>query len=551
MMRALDALMTRRSLFKAAGAVGATAVSVGSMTGCGKKEKPTKLAIVHTNDTHGHDVLDTESLGLAAAVQLRNDYEAEGYEVLLFDAGDAVQGSNLVNYSQGDVAIDFMNECGYDAMCVGNHEFDYGQDRIVDFATLANFPLLSANTVVNATGELLVEAHTVFTLQSGAKVGVFGLTTPETYTSANPLFSRGLTFLEGEKLYACAQEQADALRSEGCDLVVCLSHLGEEDNLAPNRTMDVVAHTTGIDLFIDAHDHKEENQKLANADGVDTLVVETGCYTHAVGVVTWENDALGATLKAFGSYEGQDANVAAEIKQMVDEIEAQMSDVIATTPYFLDGERSPGVRTKETNLGDLVADGVMWEAQQMADDTPDCVIVNGGGIRCSLQVGDITVSNLLNVMPFTNYVNTIYVTGAQLLEAIEASCAATPEEMGAFPQVSGMSYTVDTRVPYAAGPTYPNSMHASPAKPGSRVTIKDVGGRGFDLAETYVVASLDFLCAGGDTYYVFAEAAAKNMKTINYLASECVTYYLEEACNGEVPEQYADPAGQGRIEVIV
>ncbi len=551
MTRMLDRLVTRRFLFKTTGAAGVVAATVSSMAACGKKAQETKLAIVYTNDTHGHDVLDDESLGMAAAVQLRADYQAKGYEVLLLDAGDAVQGNNLVNRSKGDTAIDFMNTCAYDAMCLGNHEFDYGQDKVAEFVSQANFPLLCANITVDATGDTIVEPHTIFTLQSGAKVGVFGLTTPATYTTTNPLFMRGLTICEKDKLYECAQQQADTLRSQGCDLVVCLAHLGETDTLAPNRAMDVATYTKGIDLIIDGHDHEVENQTYTSFDGSDVLVVETGCYTHAIGVVTWENGTLQATLEEFGSYDGQDPEVAASIKQVADEIESELSDVIATSDFLLDGNRNPGVRTHETNLGDLITDGIMWEAQQMAEDTPDCVVINAGGIRDSLKSGDITLGDLLNVLPFTNYINTIEVTGAELLEALEASCAAAPDELGGFPQVNGIRFTVDTRVSYEAGPEYPGSTYKSPAKPGSRVAIHDVNGRGFDLEDTYIVASLDFVCAGGDTYYIFAQAATKTMKTIDYLESECVEFYLQEACGGKVPEQYADAAGQGRIEVVV
>jgi 2',3'-cyclic-nucleotide 2'-phosphodiesterase (5'-nucleotidase family) len=186
----------------------------------------------------------------------------------------------------------------------------------------------------------------------------------------------------------------------------------------------------------------------------------------------------------------------------------------------------------------------------MADDMPDCAIVNGGGIRMTVEPGDITIGDVRNILPYLNYVCTIQVTGAQLLEAVEASLAVTPEEMGSFPQVSGVSLTIDTRVPFESAGTYPASVREKPANPGSRVTIHDVGGRGFNLDDTYTIASIDFLCAGGDTYYVFAEAAQETMKSINYLQYDCLQYYLQEACNSIVPEEYADPAGQGRIEII-
>ncbi|MDO4798663.1 MAG: 5'-nucleotidase C-terminal domain-containing protein [Coriobacteriales bacterium] len=502
---------------------------------------------MHTNDTHGHDLLDKEPLGLAAVAQLKADYQAKGYEVLLLDAGDIAQGDQLVGQSKGLAAIDFFNEVGYDAMALGNHEFDYGQDYIQKYAAGASFPLLSANTIVDATGETLVEKNTVFTLSDGRKVGVFGLTTPETYTSANVLFVRGLTYLEEQELYDCAQAQVDELRKQGCDLVVCLAHLGEDELNAPNRASDVAQHVSGIDLIIDGHDHKEENATLTDASGNPVLVVETGCFTHAIGVVTWEDGKIAGTLVKYGEYDGQDATVAASTQKVADEVNESLGEVIGTTAFFLDGNRVPGVRTQETNLGDFVADAMLWEAQLSANSTPDAAFINGGGIRDSIDKGDITLKTIHNVCPFINYLCTVEVSGAQLLEAFEASCAGCPDESGGFPQVAGINFSIDTTVPYQKGENYPNSTHAKPANPGGRVTITRVGNRDYNANDTYVIASADFICNGGDTYYVFAESAQDTMEGTGYLMADVLRYYLEDACKGEMPEEYRE--AQGRITI--
>ena len=555
----LSGKISRRQFFK--GSVGASAAL--GLSACagndGQSERSQeaqqettsasgKVAIIHTNDTHGHDLLDEESLGFAAVAQLKSDWEAKGYEVLLFDVGDAAQGDNLVDRSKGDAAIEFMNKVGYNAMTLGNHEFDFGQDKITDYVAAATFPIVSANITVDATGERLVDPSCVITLRDGRKVGVFGLTTPETYTKSNPLLVNGLAFAQGEELYACAQEQVDDLKGKGCDLVICLGHLGESDGSAPNRAQDVVTNVSGIDLFIDGHDHLEEGQSLKDASGGETLMVEAECYTHMIGVVTWEDGRLEQQLVKFGEYDGQDATVAAAVQEVSDEINKDLRVVVGTTPFLLNGERSPGVRTQETNLGDFVADAVLWEAQQSAEDTPQCAVVNGGGIRRSIDAGDIKLGDVLEVAPFLNYICTIKVSGSQLLEAFEASCFATPGEIGGFPQVSGIEYSIDTTVPFEEGDLYPDSTFHAPAKPGSRVTIQSVDGAPFDESATYTVATLDFMCAGGDTYYVFAETAQTTMKSTGYLMQDALRYYLEEACGGEVGNQYAEP--QGRIKIV-
>lgn len=532
----------------------ALALSYG-MGGCaqeqGNQNQVTpKLAIIHTNDTHGHDLLDDESLGLAAVRQLQKDYEAKGYEVLTFDAGDAVQGDILVGYSKGDAAIDFLNLCGYDAMAIGNHEFDYGQDKIYEYVERANFPLLSANVIVDATGNLMFAPRTSFTLADATKVGVFGLTTPSTYTTTNPLLVQGFSFLQGEALYACAQEQVDALRTEGCALVVCLAHLGELDVDAGNRACDVAEHTVGIDLIIDGHDHREENQVFEDLGGNQVLVVETGCDGHAVGVVTWEDGVLTAGLESSGSYEGQDSEVAAYIQGVADDVHAEMDDVIGHAGFAL-GAAGPGAFSFETNLGDFITDAMMWQADLLADDVPDCAVINMGAVRRPIREGDITRADILSTLPFINYLCTIRVSGAQLLEALEASAAFVPKMAPPFPQVSGIKFAIDTGVAFESQGQYPSSTFDKPEKPGSRVTIEDVGGRGFSLDDTYTVVSIDFLCMGGDSYYVFSEAAGKTMQSLNVLLSDSVIFYLTECCSGEVSEEYRDLAGQGRITVIV
>lgn len=511
----------------------------------GGQRAASKLAIIHTTDTHGHDILDEESLGMAAVAQLKSDWEAKGYEVLLLDAGDAVQGDNLVNRSQGRTAIEFMNQVGYDAMALGNHEFDYGRDRLEELAESATFPLLSANTIADDTGDTLVDANAVFTLKDGRKVGVFALTTPESATKSNPLAVRGLTFYSENDLYACAQRQVNELRSMGCELVVCLGHLGENDENKPNRAQDVIKNISGLDVFINGHDHVAESTIRKDADGNAVLVTNAECYTHLVGVVAWEDNKLTSIMVRFGEYAGQDPEVAGAIDAANEEVQQELQEVVATTPFVLNGEEDPGVRTEETNLGDLVADALLWKAQQSLDVAPDCSVMTGGGIRQSLAAGDVTLYDVLNVLPYPNYVCAIELSGTQLLEALEAACQLTPESLGAFPQVSGIEFVIDTSVKYKRGEQYPNSTYYAPAAPGARVTVRTINGKVFDEKKKYTVASIDFLCAGGNTYHAFSAAAQDHIDVTDSIISDALVDYLRNVCDGEVDAVYADP--QSRI----
>ena len=520
----------------------------GSDADDGSQASFDNLVIIHTNDVHGYCEETDDSLGIAAAAQLKSDYIAQGNDVLLLDAGDVLQGNLFSNDSKGAVIPELMNAAGYDAMTLGNHEFDYGADVLQGRMDACEFPVVCANVTVDATGDLFAQPNVIITLSSGTRVGIFGLVTPETEEKSAPKNVAGISFSQGDDLYAVAQQQVDELRSQDCDLIICLGHLGEDGESKPNTAADVVQNTTGIDLFIDGHDHQVENAPITDKDGNDVLTVETGCYLSNIGVITYEDGAWTESLVAAGSYDVQEEYVADMTDAIAANIESRMSGLVATTPFALNGERYPGNRDRETNLGDLIADSMVWEASTTASSAPDAAILNGGGVRAGIEAGDITLGDVCSVLPFNDQLCTIEVTGAQLLEALESSTQDTPDEMGAFPQVSGITYTIDTTVPYERGEQYPDSTYYAPASPGARVTITDVNGKGFDLDATYVIVVSAFTASGGDAYYAFAEAGSQSQEYIGYLDYQALQYYLEDELGGTVPDSYAEP--QGRITVI-
>ncbi len=501
-----------------------------------------KLAIIHTNDTHGYDMAaePTDSspgvIGMAAVAQLKKDYEAQGYNVLLLDDGDAIQDNVLVNLSQGRAAIDFMNSAGYDAMSIGNHEFDWGADNLEKLIGRADFPVLAANVTVDATGEPFARSNAVFEFDDGTRVGVFGLATPETQTKSSPKNVAGLTFAAGEDMYRCAQEQVDELREQGCAIVVCLGHLGSVGGIAPNRSLDVLANTEGIDVFIDGHDHEVVNEMVNGS-----LLVSTGCHTENIGVVLCEDGSFVEEMVAYGAYEGKDQATDDLVRATHDEVKNQLSEVIGVTNVDLDGERDPGVRTQETNLGDFAADAMLWQANQASGQTIDGAIVNGGSIRASIGAGEVSMETLMTVFPYNNSLNVVTLKGSELLEIIEAATFCLPEASGGFPQVAGITYAVDTLAPYETGDQYPNSTYYAPANPGSRVTILDVGGRGFSLDDEYSIAASSFITSGGDTYYAVAEAYQKTGFTTGYSDTDALVNYLQTALGGVVDESYEKP----------
>ena len=504
-----------------------------------------EIVILHTNDVHG------AISSYAKVAALKAEYEAKGAEVLLMDAGDYIQGEPYVSVSQGETAIRLMNYVGYDVATIGNHEFDYGYENLAELAAAAEFPIIAANVMYN--GKTAFEANKVFELESGVKVGVFGLSTPETATKAHPGKIKGVTFLSGDDMNKAAQAQVDELTAAGCDYIICLGHLGIDDSSKGYRSVDLLEAVTGIDVFIDGHSHSslDDVKALVGEDCKvgDTLLTSTGTKLATVGAVVISEDGISIESVDLEKYEGSDDVVEEAAQLVIDEVDAAYGEVFAKSEVELCGEKAPGNRTEETNNGDLIADAILWQAKKdgslpVADENV-IAITNGGGIRAAIAAGDITKKDVNTVLPFGNTVAYVTVKGSVLLEALEASTYCTPEAVGAFPQVAGIKFSIDTSKAFDQGEQYPGSTYYAPASI-NRVTIESINGKAFDPEATYVVVTNDFLAAGGDTYYAFSVSTSVDT---GIPMDEAVMSYITEELKGVVTaKQYGEP--QGRITVL-
>ena len=519
-----------------------TAVFASDLTG--------KTVILHSNDVHG------AIAGYANIAQLRNEYEAEGAEVILVDAGDFSQGTTYVSTSKGFDAITMMNAAGYDVATLGNHEFDYGYAQLKSNLEKAEFQVICAD-VFDESGNTIYPAYTIITTGSGMKIAFIGFETPEAQTKANPALIKGLTFLAEDELYAVAQENIDKVKAEGADLVIALSHLGVDAESKPNRSVDLYAHTTGFDFIIDGHSHtvmtEGENGEPIQSTGtafanIGVIVIDNETKTIEENFLrSVSHDEDGTTVYDITN----DIAVSGYAQEIMDRVNGEYNIVFAESLVDLNGERDPGNRTEETNLGDLVSDAIMWtvlkDEGSLSVDTANAVaIVNGGGIRASINSGSITKKDVNTVLPFGNTITVVYVTGAELLEALEASTYCTPTAVGGFPQVAGIEFTVDTTKAYDSNAeTYPASTYYGPASI-NRVTINNVNGREFDENATYAVITNDFMAAGGDTYYAFA--SSENKFDTGIPLDEAVMAYITDSLGGVVGENYATP--KGRIHII-
>lgn len=489
------------------------------------------IVILHTNDVHG------AISGYAKVAALKDAYEARGAYVLLMDAGDFIQGDPTVSTSEGATAVELMNLAGYDVASMGNHEFDYGYQNLKDLEADADFTIVDANVLYN--GQVAFEDNVVFTAPDGTKIGVFGLDTPETATKAHPAKIQGVTFLAGDKMFDCAQDQVDALEAEGCEYIICLGHLGIDAESTGNRSIDLLENVTGIDVFIDGHSHSTQSDIAEETNGTgmvgDTVLTSTGTKLESVGVVDIAADgtidASTISMEDLNATEGftPDQDIATRVSEINAQIEEDMGQVIGTSEVDLDGVRE-NVRASETNLGDLITDAMLWQAGQDNEEV-DAAITNGGGIRASIAAGDITKKSVNDVLPFGNTLYVVELTGAELLEALEASTYCTPEPVGAFPQVAGIEFTINTGAAYDAGENYPGTTYAEPASI-NRVTILTVGGQAFDADATYTIVTNDFLAAGGDTYYAFS--AAESGYDTGISLDQVVMDYITEELDGTV-----------------
>ena len=510
-----------------------------------------KTVILHTNDVHG-------SIELYAKVAaMKDDYKAQGAQVILADAGDYSQGTVYVSVNKGKDAVTMMNAAGYDVATIGNHEFDYGYAQLKSNLDSAVFKVVCANVLQD--GSPVFDAYTMIN-KGGVQVAFVGLETPEAQTKANPALIQGLTFLAGDEMYAAVQTQVDAARTAGADIVIVLTHLGVDSSSEPNTSYDLYKKVNGIDFIIDGHSHT-----VMTKGPEGEPIQSTGTALNNIGVITidnatkkiesnelipiWHTEEVDGTNVTVYDYTKSDETVANAAKAIIDPIDADYDQKFAESAVDLNGAKAPGNRTEETNLGDLITDAMMWAIKTKApgvDMNNAVAITNGGGIRAAIAKGDITKKDVNTVLPFGNTLAVVYVKGSELLEALEVSTYCTPKSLGGFPQFAGMEVELNTACEYDANDTtYPGSTYFGP-KSINRITIKTVNGKAFDKDATYAVITNNFLAAGGDTYYAFA--AAQTQFDTGLPLDEILMEYITLELNGVVTDKYAAP--QGRLTIV-
>ncbi len=500
-----------------------------------------KTVVLHTNDVHGQVDL------YAKVAALKKDYEAKGADVILVDAGDYAQGTPYVSDSQGKTAIELMNAAGYDVVTLGNHEFDYGYANLQTIMKDAKFKVVCN---IKYNGKLAFDASYVVETKGGLKVGFLGLTTPETSTKAHPAKIKGVTFMAQNALYSFATQEAADLKAGGSDVVIALTHLGVDPESKPNRSTDLYANAKGIDFIIDGHSHT----KMTEGENGEPIQ-STETKLKYVGVVVIDNATKkieSNELIQLDGYANEDADTKAAADAIITDVDARLGAVFAKSEVELNGKRDPGVRTQETNLGDLITDALLWYATKDGKlDVPADHIVavtNGGGIRASIKAGDITMKDINTVLPFGNTVAVVYISGEKLLESLEAATQSAPTALGGFPQIAGINLSLCTGAAYdKQDETYPGGSTYYGPKSINRVTINSINGKPFRAKDTYAVVTNDFMAAGGDVYYAFA-SSPKIVDTGTPM-DEALVEFIKVKLNGVIGKEYEN--AQGRLNMAI
>ena len=439
-----------------------------------------EILILHTNDIHAR-ILNTDdsgkSMGLAEMTAAIKKLRKENPNSLWLDAGDTFHGMPIINVSYGKNMVKILNDAGLNAMTLGNHDFNYGLPKLLELKQMAKFDVLDANITGKVDDKPFFTPYKIYTLKNNVKVGVFGLTTPDTAFKARPVLVSGLNFLDPVTV---AKRMVKTLRPK-CDVLIAVTHLGVD--MADKFTSVQVANAVdGIDLIVDGHSHTVLPSGMTINN---TLIVQTGSHAYNIGKATIELDGKKIVEKRSELISKDDAQkiaptpdkkVLATINRIEKDTQKLFNQVIGHSDRSFSSERSV-IRTSENELGDLVADAFRWRTGA------DFAVVNGGGIREDLPAGNITKGDMMSTFPFGNQLQVVEIDGKTIRQMLEHSVSHYPETFGGFLQVSGITFNYDSN-----------------KNVGSRVGDIYVNNKLIDDNSKYTMATVDFLLDGGDDY---------------------------------------------------
>ena len=471
-------------------------------------DKVYEITILHTNDFHArfrpiskYDNNCSEENnakgkcfgGTARLISAVEDARARHSNTILLDGGDQFQGTLFYNLYKGKVAAEMMNKLGYDGMTVGNHEFDDGPETLRAFMDAVNFPVLMANANVDLEPELKGKLDKSTTLlKNNRKIGLIGVVTEDVVDLSSP--GDNIVFTDS---VAAVQAEVDFLTEAGVNIIILLSHSSYEVDKM------IAANTTGVDVIVGGHDNAYLSNISDRAKGPyptvvnGTQIVQAYAYGKFLGELSVIFDEAGNVVYATGEPITIDGSVNenSQIVARLDELEEPITElketIVGTVSNALTGDRAV-CRVQECDMGNMIADAMRGA---VIDKGYTIALANSGGIRASLDAGEVTLGEIMTILPFQNTLSTFKVTGQQLLTAIENGVSQVEDNAGRFPQVSGMRFTFNL---------------AKPANEGRVTSIEideDGSWNALDLNKTYGMVSNNFIRGGGDGYKVFRSAS--------------------------------------------
>ena len=500
---------------------------------CQREELPDTGAdksIVILSDNDVHCAIDgyTKLAGLHDAIAA-----SDTAWVATVSCGDYLQGGNAGALSRGQYIVDVMKEVKFDAVTLGNHEFDYGMPRMQELMPEIGVPVVCANLYKYGTSVALFNSYTIKEY-GNRRVAFVGVTTPESMVGESYSFydnNGNQTYdLRTDDVCNLVQAAVDEARGKGADYVIILAHLGEEKPALGITSHELIAATRGIDAVLDGHSHSiVPHDEVANLDGKLIPVSQTGTQFANVGKLVISVDGtITTSLVPVEDIPYERASVTAAIDKVHQDLDQVTARKIAHSDYELimrDADGTRLIRRAETNLGDLLTDAVRHTLEAQIG------LFNGGGFRNGIPAGDITYGDVANAQPFDDHLSKFEATGEQIQAMLERCTSNLPSEEGHFPQVSGLRYTI----------------HQQSDTVTDVAVLDEASGNWIPLDPDghYTVASSDYYARGG--FY----DTLKDCKQLFYstnLVRDALADYLETVLGGTVPARYAQP--QGRITVI-
>lgn len=394
------------------------------------------IQIIFTNDIHCEIKAEGESVSFAELAHYKKQLQKNYKYVTLVDSGDAIEGSVYGTLSKGEIVVDAMNLVGYDICALGNHEFNYGTDRLKELIDKSNATYLNANITYDGNGDNWIEDLPKYKIMTygGTKVAYLGITTPRTTsTIATSLISENKEIVYNfdcggpQEFYDNIQSTVDYVKSQGASYVIALAHLGDpsESDLVPYDSKSVANNTSGIDVILDGHSHTKIAGNTLNKDNESVLIIQNGTKLESVG--TLELSKNKSATKNIVYHQGncgdlEDEDTKKGIDELCSKYEETLNQVVATTNldlpfYYNDGSGLRIPRMEEAQIGDFVSDALMSSVEKSVD--VDIAFINGGGIRNELKKGDVTFRDIINVCPFGNDVVVSELKGQQILDMFE------------------------------------------------------------------------------------------------------------------------------------